>query len=240
MPEEILRNPAVNPVVDTDGSSNIERRRYNSTTDDLLDRIRQAVEAINGGGGGEKQFPLFFVSGWFTLKNIETYQLYAKKASAFLMPIDDVTTFFLFIGGMIHPIPEGFICTEFNQNAPLKSFIGRLSNSFVTDHNFSFSGSGNIPNAKSITIPISTENITEIEVVVLPNSLLNENTEDNYFTVTTDGYERKYFLDSFNGIPIITTLKITDLDFNNEISISASTGIHLEYTIKASYPKLIL
>ena len=64
MPIDPAGTPAVNPQVDTDYTSNVIRSPYSSTTEDLLDRLIKAVNAVSINVSGGTFTNNGFTSGW--------------------------------------------------------------------------------------------------------------------------------------------------------------------------------
>ncbi len=241
-------NPAVNPQVISDFSSNADGRRYASTTDDLLDRIRSSVDQIigNPGGGNPPMIPdyqLQVKEVWIVLdmggakvSGLVNVLFKVKETSAEILGIiiDDK----LFPKAALPTIDE-ILVTPFK-----RTIIGRLDGSLAINTSFTkanIAGSPlNVADQQYITIEdIDDQNIFTVDIVVLPDTQLNNNAQDNYYSIFYDGVERKYYLDSFTGIPIINTQTIhlensIDLD---QLKIQPQPGILLEYKITYTFPK---
>lgn len=238
-----IHNAAVNPVVVSDFSSNAEGRRYNSTTDDLLDRIREGVDKISKGGDSgiatvsshKEILPM-----WTTIsKEGVAYSFYSNVFFS-IDKNNNIESIRFITGDQILNLPVGYQIIHISPKPFCSFFYGRLdgSMSIIDTVDFNAYLLANLPTKRNLKIVTEAQNIFSLEIVVLPNSLLQEEILDNYFEVITNGTSRKYYLDSFNGIPIVNRIMINDFtNFNiEEIIVQPQPGIMLEYQIKATFP----
>ena len=117
-------------------------------------------------------------------------------------------------------------------------FFGRVTSvEVLANIDFNPYGITNMLSAKKLTIATEDQNIFSVEVVVLPDSVLDNDPAQNYFECNINGVSRKYFLESFSGIPIVNRIKIEDLDTIETIEVIPNAGIVLEYHITATYPQ---
>lgn len=236
---ELDYNPAVNPVVISDFTSNAAGRRYNSTTDDLLDRIREVLENGGGGGGGGTPSPFRqIIPMWVTvvIDNVPYSSLvnvvFKINNSGLLDPLGFI------INDEIVYLDEGTLVLGLYKTPFILNKIGRLNGDLSNDIDFNPYENTNLTTAQNLLITRGENNIFSLEVVVLPETILNESVEENYFELEIDGIARKYFLESFNGIPIINRIFLEDFGNIETVRVTPNTGIILEYTIKHTYPNL--
>ncbi|MCZ2393266.1 MAG: hypothetical protein LC105_05380 [Chitinophagales bacterium] len=231
---------AVNPSIISDFDSNAEKSRYNSTTDDLLDRIRTGVENIavgditNNISVADQSFFLldrwvYFDVGENDVRAERIIVIYDKNynivgvnhQNGAFFPLNDLPTIF-----------------AVNEKPYLLTFICRLDGSEAITLNWDNQAGFSTNIFQKITISdIEQRNLFSLELVVLPDSIINDDDSENYYEVKINSVAFRYSLSGY-GIPIINHYHLDISESMNDIEITCGVGIKLELRINFTTPKL--
>lgn len=231
---------AVNPSIISDFDSNAEKSRYNSTTDDLLDRIRTGVENIavgditNNISVADQSFFLldrwvYFDVGENDVRAERVIVVYDKNYNVVgCSSLEGV--FFL-----LNDLPTILYIKE---KPYLLTFICRLDGSEAITLNWDNQEGFSPVSFKKLTISdIEQRNLFSLELVVLPDSIINDDDSENYYEVKINSVAFRYSLSGY-GIPIINHYHLDISESMNDIEITCGVGIKLELRINFTNPKL--